>query len=119
MDTVAIYSRVSTSDQDASRQLHELRDFAEREYPDAEIVEFVDIISGTATDEAEQYQTLRSEIAADGVDAVVVDEISRLSRLGGGEIHDFIQQPSSMTRLCVTVKSVCQSTSTAAKSIKP
>jgi len=38
--TVAIYSRVSMSDQDASRQLHELRDFAEREYPCAEIVEF-------------------------------------------------------------------------------
>ena len=91
MDTVAIYSRVSTSDQDASRQLHELRDFSEREYPNAEIVEFVDIISGTATDEAEQYQALRSEIAAGSVDAVVVDEISRLSRLGGGEIHDFIQ----------------------------
>ena len=91
MDAVAIYSRVLTSDQDASRQLHELRDFAEREYPDAEIVEFIDIISGMTADEARKYQTLRLEIAADGVDVVVVDEISRLSRLDGGEIYDFIQ----------------------------
>ncbi|WP_161612657.1 hypothetical protein [Halorubrum tebenquichense] len=44
-----------------------------------------------ATDEAEKSQTLCSEIAADGVDAVVVDKISYLSRLGGGEIHNFIQ----------------------------
>jgi len=50
MDTVAIYSRVSTSDQDSNRQLHELQDFAEREYSDAEIVNFVDIILDTATD---------------------------------------------------------------------
>jgi len=91
MPTVAIYSRVSTTDQDASRQLNELRTFAQREYPDAELTEFVDIISGTATDEAEQYQALQEEIATGDINAVVVDEISRLSRLGGGEIHEFIQ----------------------------
>ena len=91
MTTVAIYARISTSDQDASRQLRELTDFAEREYPGAEIAEFVDVISGTDTDSADEYQALRDEIADGGIDAVVVDEISRLSRLGGGEIHDFIQ----------------------------
>jgi len=91
MSTVAIYSRVSTTDQDADRQLRELTEFAEREYPDAEIVEFVDVVSGTDTDRAVEYQSLRDEIGAGDVDAVVVDEISRLSRLGGGEIHDFIQ----------------------------
>jgi DNA invertase Pin-like site-specific DNA recombinase len=89
--TVAIYARISTSDQDADRQLRELTDFAEREYPDEEIAEFVDVISGTDTDRADQYQALRKQIATGSVDAVVVDEISRLSRLGGGEIHDFIQ----------------------------
>jgi len=51
----------------------------------------VDIISGTTTDEADQYQALREEIATSSINAVVVDEISRLSRLGGGEIHEFIQ----------------------------
>lgn len=91
MPTVAIYSRVSTTDQDASRQLDELREWVGQEYPDADKVEFVDIVSGTDTDRADEYQSLRSSIADGGVDAVVVDEISRLSRLGGGEIHDFIQ----------------------------
>ena len=91
MDTVAIYPRVSTTDQDASRQLGELREFVASEYPDAETIEFVDVVSGTATDEAEQYQALREEINAGAIDMVVVDEISRLSRLGGGEIHEFIQ----------------------------
>jgi len=91
MPTVAIYSRVSTTDQDASRQLDELREWVEREYPDAEREEYVDVVSGTDTDRADEYQALRAAIADGAVDAVVVDEISRLSRLGGGEIHDFIQ----------------------------
>ena len=43
MATVAIYSRVSTTDQDASRQLGELREFVASEYPDAETIEFVDV----------------------------------------------------------------------------
>jgi len=77
--TVAIYSRVSMSDQDASRQLHELRDFAEREYPCAEIVEFIDIISGTATNEAENYQTLRSEVADNVLFAEASDRLAAAS----------------------------------------
>jgi len=36
LETVAIYSRVSTTDQDASRQLDELRKFIAREYPDTD-----------------------------------------------------------------------------------
>ena len=91
MSTVAIYARISTSDQDADRQLRELTDFAGQEYPDAEILEFVDVISGTDTDRADEYQALQEKIGDGSIDAVVVDEISRLSRLGGGEIHEFIQ----------------------------
>ena len=87
----AIYARVSTSDQDASRQLDELRTWVGDQYPDAETEEYVDIVSGSATDRAEEYRALREAIADGGLDLVVVDEISRLSRLGGGEIHDFIQ----------------------------
>ncbi|MDB2272610.1 recombinase family protein [Halorubrum ezzemoulense] len=59
-ETIAIYARVSTADQDASRQLNELRKWVADQCPDAETEEYV-------------------------------DEISRFSRLGGGEIHDFIQ----------------------------
>ena len=90
-ETVAIYARVSTTDQDASRQLDELRTWVNNQYPDAETEEYVDVVSGAATDQAEEYHALRETIAEGGLDLVVVDEISRLSRLGGGEIHDFIQ----------------------------
>ena len=90
-ETVAIYARVSTADQDASRQLDELREWVANQYPSAETEEYVDVVSGSATDRAEEYHALRETIASGGPDLVVVDEISRLSRLGGGEIHDFIQ----------------------------
>ena len=90
-ERAAIYARVSTADQDASRQLGELRTWVTDQYPDAETEEYVDVVSGSATDRAEEYHALREAIAAGELDVVVVDEINRLSRLGGGEIHDFIQ----------------------------
>ncbi len=90
-ETVAIYARVSTADQDASRQLDELRSWVDDQYPDAETEEYVEIVSGSATDRAAEYHALRDAIAEGGLDLVVVDEISRLSRLGGGEVHGFIQ----------------------------
>ncbi|MFW6382416.1 MAG: recombinase family protein [Haloferacaceae archaeon] len=90
-ETVAIYARVSTADQDASRQIDELRKWVADQYPDAATEEYVDVVSGSATDRAEEYHSLRTTISDDGLDLVVVDEISRLSRLGGGEIHNFIQ----------------------------
>ncbi|WP_080505244.1 recombinase family protein [Halorubrum aethiopicum] len=90
-DTVAIYARVSTADQDASRQLDELRGWVADQYPEAEVEEYVDVVSGAATDRAREYRALREATATGVIDIIVVDEISRLSRLGGGEIHDFIQ----------------------------
>jgi len=89
--TVALYARVSTNDQDASRQLDELRAFADTEFPDADTREFVDIVTGTADEGGEQYQQLRQSITDREIDAVVVHELSRLSRLGGGEIHEFLE----------------------------
>ena len=91
MENVAIYARVSTSEQDPTRQLDELTDFAEHQYPSADIESYVDVVSGAATDDADAYRDLRADIEHGDIDTVVVDEISRLSRLGGGEIHDFIQ----------------------------
>lgn len=91
MATVAIYARVSTSRQDPDRQLDDLRGFVDREHPTAEVEQYVDIISGETEGGGEQYQQLRADIAADKLDLVVVHELSRLSRLGGGEIHNFIQ----------------------------
>lgn len=91
MSTVALYARVSTADQSAERQLDELRSFAVDEYPDAETRQYVDIISGAAESGGEQYRELHTDIGAGEIDAVVVHELSRLSRLGGGEIHEFLE----------------------------
>jgi len=91
MSTVALYARVSTADQSAERQLGELRSFAVDEYPDAETRQYVDIISGAAESDGEQYRELHTDIGAGEIDAVVVHELSRLSRLGGGEIHEFLE----------------------------
>jgi DNA invertase Pin-like site-specific DNA recombinase len=82
---------VPTADQDASRQLDEFRAWVADQYPDAATEKFVDVVSGTATDRAEEYHALRETVAAGELELVVVDEISRLSRLGGSEIHEFIQ----------------------------
>lgn len=89
--TLALYARVSTSDQDASRQLEELREAAAEEYPDHAVEEYVDVVSGAARDGRDEYDRLWSDVADGKIDVVLVDEISRLSRLGGGEIHRFIQ----------------------------
>jgi DNA invertase Pin-like site-specific DNA recombinase len=88
---VAIYTRVSTDDQDPTRQLDELTEYANKHYPDHTVVPFNDIISGTSDPGGSGYQDLRDEIEAGAIDAVVLDELSRLSRLGGGAIHEFIQ----------------------------
>lgn len=88
--TVALYARVSTSEQDPERQLRALRDHAADAYPGCEATEFVDVVSGTS-DRREEYDRLREQIASGDIETVVVDEISRLSRLGSGEIPQFIQ----------------------------
>jgi DNA invertase Pin-like site-specific DNA recombinase len=87
--TVALYARVSTSEQDPERQLEELREFATENYPDADTTTFADTISGTEAGEA--YTELWDAIGRGEFDAVVVHEISRLSRVGAGEIADFIR----------------------------
>jgi len=91
MPEIGTYARVSTTDQDPQRQLDELREFAEDMYDEPEIHTYADIISGTETERGEEYQRLRSDIEDGAIDVVVVHELSRLSRLGAGEIHDFLE----------------------------
>lgn len=91
MDKIGIYARVSTQDQDADRQLEEIREYVATEHPDAETEEFVDIITGTAEDGGEEYQRMKQAIEDGEIDLVVVHELSRLSRLGGAEIHMFLE----------------------------
>ena len=91
MDKIGIYARVSTQDQDADRQLEEIREYVATEYPEAETEEFVDIITGTAEDGGDEYQRMKQAIEDGEIDLVVVHELSRLSRLGGAEIHMFLE----------------------------
>jgi DNA invertase Pin-like site-specific DNA recombinase len=88
---VALYARVSTDRQDHERQIRELEEFVGEEYPDASVERFADIISGTDDEGGVEYHRLREAIADGEIDVVVVHELSRLSRLGGGEIHNFLQ----------------------------
>ena len=88
---VAIYARVSTSSQDPTRQINDLREYVNKEYPNPTISEYVELVSGTVEGGGQQYQQLNTDIENGNIDAVVVHELSRLSRLGGGEIHNFIQ----------------------------
>ena len=88
MPEIGIYARVSTTYQDLQRQFNELRAFAKDTYDEPEIRTYADVISGTETGRGETYQCLRSDIEDGPVDVVVVHE---LSRLGAGEIHEFLQ----------------------------
>lgn len=56
-----------------------------------EIRAYTDIISGTETQRGEEYQRLHVDIEDGALDVVVVHELSRLSRLGAGEIHEFLE----------------------------
>jgi|AntDeeMetagen134_2_1112570.scaffolds.fasta_scaffold01156_2 DNA invertase Pin-like site-specific DNA recombinase len=92
MHSAAIYARVSTQDQDVQRQLDECREHIASEFSDVEDIDvYADIISGASEQSGEQYRDLYDAIEADEYNLVVVHELSRLSRLGAGEIHRFIQ----------------------------
>ena len=99
MTHIAIYARVSTDRQDHERQIRELEEFVSEEYPDAIVERFADVILGTDDEGGAEYRRLREAIAGGEIDAVVVHELSRLSRLGGGEIHNFLQH--TLQAFCV------------------
>lgn len=91
MSKVGLYARVSTADQDVERQLQEAREFAADAYPDASIEMYPDVISGATEQRGEEFERLWTDIAEDELDAVVIHELSRISRLGAGQIHEFLQ----------------------------
>ena len=84
MTHIALYARVSTDRQDHDRQIRELKEFVGEEYPDASVERFTDIISGTDDEGGVEYHRLREAITDGEVDIIVVHELARLSRLGGG-----------------------------------
>jgi DNA invertase Pin-like site-specific DNA recombinase len=89
--TAAIYARVSTSDQDVSRQLDEASEQLDR-LGVKDVEEYPEIVSGAAdTDTREVYNQLLNDVERGEFDLVIVHEISRLSRLGPTKIHELIQ----------------------------
>jgi len=88
---VGLYARVSTDDQDVERQIADAQDFAESEYPEADVELYPDVISGASEKRGKEFERLWGDIADDQLDAVIIHELSRISRLGAGQIHEFIQ----------------------------
>jgi DNA invertase Pin-like site-specific DNA recombinase len=82
---------VSDPDQDPERQLRDGRDYVLETYDDPSLETYVDVISGVDESRGEEYDRLTANIEADDLDVVVVDEISRLSRLGAGAIASFLE----------------------------
>ncbi len=73
----AIYSRVSTEDQDFSKQTNELKDYAKKENIDVVYI-FEEKESGFNNDRPE-FEKVR-QLTKDDVDIILVWELSRLSR---------------------------------------
>lgn len=78
---IAVYLRVSSDRQEVEGQRHGIaRWVAERRYPQAEIIEYVDDgISGKTTDRP-SFQRMMADVRAGRVHRVITFEISRLSR---------------------------------------
>ncbi|WP_418280814.1 recombinase family protein [Halorubrum sp. DTA98] len=91
MTRIGLYARVSTDEQDATRQIEEAREYALREYGEPEVELYADVIGGAEEQRGEEYERLWSDIGDGKLDAVVVHELSRLSRLGAGATHEFLE----------------------------
>jgi DNA invertase Pin-like site-specific DNA recombinase len=89
----AIYSRVSTTDQEAARQDEECRAYCRGK--EWEIVsEFTDTVSGTK-DQRPGWSRLEEEAHRHRFDVLVVWEVSRLSRRGPGALLDILARLSA------------------------
>lgn len=88
---VGLYVRVSTDEQNVDRQIEDAESHLEQNYPDADTTLYPDVITGTDEGHGDEYNRMWDDIADESLDVVVVHELSRLSRLGAGEIHTFIE----------------------------
>lgn len=91
MTQIGLYARVSTDEQDVDRQLEDAREYATATYTDPTIEFYPDVISGTDDQRGEEFNQLWQDIDAGELDVVIVHELSRLSRLGAGAIHEFLE----------------------------
>lgn len=88
---VACYVRVSDPDQNPDRQIEDTAEWVENAYDDPVITRYVDVISGAIDTRGERYEAMWSAIEQGRHDLVVIDELSRLSRLGAGATHSFLE----------------------------
>lgn len=73
----AIYSRVSTEDQDFSKQTNELKDYAKKE--NIEVVYIFEEKESGFNNDRPEFEKVR-QLTKDDVDIILVWELSRLSR---------------------------------------
>ena len=76
---IARYHRVSTQEQTLTRQADSTTQYIEQHWPDAETRVYADASTGTDTDRSD-YQRLMTDVEAGEIHAVVVHEVSRISR---------------------------------------
>lgn len=90
MTRAAIYARVSTTEQDETRQIEDCRQALEdHAYAIESIETYADVMTGTTTDRPE-YRRLVDDVESGEVDFVIATEVSRLSRSGSQEVMSFI-----------------------------
>lgn len=90
MTRAAIYARVSTSDQDETRQIEDCREALDDHPYEIESIEtYADVMTGTKLDR-DGYRRLVDDVEDDQVDLVIATEVSRLSRSGAQEVMEFI-----------------------------
>ena len=76
---IAVYGRVSTDAQNHTSQLHEVRAYARRRWPKAEVTEYLDKSSGARFSRS-GLDNLMSEVRQGRVDAIAVYKLDRLGR---------------------------------------
>lgn len=88
----AIYARVSTTDQDESRQIQDCREaLDDHPYEITDVRVYADVMAGTTT-ARDDYIRLIDDIEAGEIDLVIATEVSRLSRSGAQDVMTFISK---------------------------
>lgn len=81
-DSIAVYVRRSTRDQDDEHQLDDIKSWLDfQDLSISEVDLYAEQASGASSDR-EKFQALIDEVSSDQLDAVVVWEISRIARNG-------------------------------------
>lgn len=104
-DRVALYVRVSTSDQDPERQERSLRSYA-----DAQgwvvIESYCEVVTGTGKKGRPEFERLREAVFAHSVDTVLVVKLDRLGRSVRDVLTFFDECETAGARVVVTTQQI-------------